>query len=190
MVNWRHRTQLALYLCALLFAQAGAAGEVIQATAEHRDHHYLLNLDMRIQGKREDVYRVLVDFNHLYLLNDTIKVSRELEHKGKVHRVQIDIEGCVWIFCRTIKQVQTVTELSNDYLMAITTPTRTDLRYGHTLWQLIDEGSTTRIKYNADFVPAFWVPPLIGPALFKHSLLKEGQKTINGIERLVKPPQH
>ena len=185
MANWQRRVRIASFLLTLSSAQAVAAGEVIKATVDHQDDHYLLHLDMRIQGKAAAVYRVLVDFNHLDRINDSIKSSQDLESKGKVHRVRVVAKGCVWIFCRTISQIQVITELSGGYLMSITEPTKTDLRYGHVLWQVIDEGNTTRIKYNADFVPAFWVPPLIGPLIFKHRLLEEGQKTVNGIERLV-----
>jgi hypothetical protein len=184
------RIQVAIYLLALLPACACQAGELLEAFAAHRDDHYLLHLDMRIKGKYADVYKILVDFNHIPQVNDSIKSSQELEHHGKVHRVRIVGEGCVWIFCRRIQQVEIVTERDDGYIVSITDPTHSDLRYGRTLWHIIDEGKTTRVQYNADFVPAFWVPPLIGPMIFKHRILKEGQKTINGIERLIQPQHH
>ena len=182
--------RIAAYLFALTFAQTSVAGDVIKAKVDHKEDHYLLHLDMRIQGKSADVYAVLVDYNHLHRINASIISSKELDSKANVHRVRIVVRGCVWVFCRTIKQVQNITELSDGYIMFVTEPTTSDLRYGRGLWQLIDEGSTTRIKYNADFVPAFWVPPIIGPIFFKRTLLEEGQKTVNGIERLIKQRQH
>jgi hypothetical protein len=187
--TWPRAIGILLALCLLCVGAVTASGEVIEASIEHSEDHYLIHLDMRIQGKAADVYRVLIDFNHLNRINDSITSSRELENEGEVHRVRVVVRGCVWIFCRSLTQLQTVTELSGGYLMSITAPSKTDLRYGHVLWQIIDEGSTTRIKYNADFVPAFWVPPLIGPLIFKHRLLEEGQKTVNGIERLLNPQQ-
>jgi len=80
--------------------------------------------------------------------------------------------------------VSRVSELDNGYIMSVTLPEQSDLKYGRTLWEIIDEGKITRIKYNADYVPDFWVPPLFGPAIFKERMLKEGKKTINGIEAL------
>lgn len=161
------------------------AGEVIDARVDRVDEAYLLHLDMRIAGHDADVYHVLLDFNHLSLLNDSITFSQVLESKDKVHRVQFETEGCVWFICKRIKQVVTVTELGNGNIMTVTDPAHSDLKYGKTLWQVIAEGKTTRIKYNGEFVPDFWVPPLIGPMLFKQRLLDEGQKTINGIEHRV-----
>lgn len=189
MRKWQHRQRVALYLLVLFSACSSQAGELLNAFVDRREGHYLLHLDMRIQGKSDAVYRTLIDFNHLSLINDSIKSSQELEHKGRVHRVLTAVEGCVWIFCRRIKQVETVTELDGGYIMSVTDPSHSDLRYGRALWQVIDEGETTRIKYNADFVPAFWVPPLLGPMIFKRRLLEEGKKTINGIEHLIQQHQ-
>jgi hypothetical protein len=178
-------------LCLLLLVtvRASVAGELLHALVTRQDDHYLLHLDMRIQAKRAEVYRILTDCPQLPQVNSAIKSAKELSHKGQVYRVRLISEGCVWIFCRRVKEVDDVTLQDAEYLMVVTDPTHSDLRYGRALWQLIDEGKTTRIKYNADFVPGFWVPPLIGPALLKHVLLKQGLKTINGIERLVQP-QH
>jgi len=165
-------------------ARISIAGDVLQALVRHQDDHYLLHLDMRIQAKRATVYRILTDFPHLPKVNASIKSAQALSHKGHVYRVRLVSEGCVWIFCRRVKEVDDVTLQDAEYIMLVAEPAHSDLRYGRALWQLIDEGKTTRIKYNADFVPGFWVPPLIGPALLKHVLLKQGLKTLNGIEHL------
>lgn len=171
---------LALMACVSISCHAG---EVLQAHVERRDGHYLLHLVMRIHAKDSDVYWALLDFKHLPQINDSIKSAKELSHKDGVHRVHIIGEGCVWLICRTIQQEEVVTELANGYLMSVTDPKHSDFQYGRALWHVVDEGKTTRVTYNADLVPAFWIPPLIGPSIFKRRLLREGQKTINGLER-------
>jgi hypothetical protein len=178
-----------LGLLMLLPVCTSEAGELLNAHVERRDDHYLLHLDMRIKASYADAYRALVDFKHIPLINDSIKSAQILAHKGKITRVRLVAEGCVWIFCRRIAQVQTVTARDDGYIISITDPAHSDLRYGRSLWHLVAEGKTTRITYNADFVPDFWVPPLIGPMIFKHRLLEEGQKTINGIEHLIQQHQ-
>lgn len=139
---------------------------------------------MRVEGKYDDIYRILIDFDNITAVNDTIVFSKRLKSEGKVHTVHFESVGCIWFFCRRVKQIVKVTELGRGYIMSVTDPTQSDLEYGRTLWEVIDEGKTTRIKYNADYVPDFWVPPLIGPYLFKGRMLEEGLKTINGIEAL------
>ena len=60
-----------------------------------------------------------------------------------------------------------------------------DLRHERSLWHLIDEGSTTRVIYDAEYIPGFWVPPLIVSALAREKMLSEGLKIINGMERVI-----
>jgi hypothetical protein len=174
----------------LLSSTASLAGELLESYINYEDDHYLLHLDMRVEAHVHDVYAVLIDFNNIKDVNDTIVSSKLLESDGRVHRVQFESEGCVLFFCRTVKQLVTVTELGNGYIMSQTDPEQSDLSYGRTLWQVIDEGNDiTRIKYNADYVPAFWIPPLIGPYIFQDRMLEEGLKTLHGIEMLASDRQ-
>ena len=175
-----------LYLCSFMSHHA-VSGEVLEAYVNNDGDNYFLHLDMRINGTSRAVYDVLIDFANIPQVNDSIKFSEIRESRGDVHRVYFETDGCVLFFCRRVKQLVTVTELGRGYIMSITDPQHSDLEYGRTLWQVMDEGSTTRIKYNAEFVPDFWVPPLFGPYIFKKRMLHEGQKTIHGIERLIKP---
>ena len=69
---------------------------------------------------------------------------------------------------------------------AVTLPDKSDMEYGRVLWHIVQQGDFTVINYHADVVPAFFVPPLLGPYLLKGRMLEEAQKTIEGIERLVR----
>lgn len=173
----------AIYFVTLPFC---AAGELLESYVNFEDDHYLLHLDMRVDAESSDVYAVLLDFNNIPAVNDSIVYSKLLESNGREHRVQFDSEGCVWVICRRVMQVVTVTEMGNGFILSHTHPDESDLQYGKTLWQIIDEGETTRIKYNADYVPKFWVPPIIGPYFFQERMLEEGLKTLNGIETLAR----
>lgn len=187
-MSFTTRAWTRLALCLLLtgcLSSPGHAGELLQARVQEQKGHYLLHLVMRIHASYTDVLHTLLDFRNLPKINSTIKSAKLLSHKGRVYRVHLVIEGCVWIFCRTIQEEDVVTQLDNGYLSSITDPRHSDFHYGHVLWHLVDEGKTTRVTYNADFVPAFWIPPLFGPAIFKHRLLREGKKTIDGIEYLI-----
>lgn len=182
-----HRT-LTIWLAIwsmLTYAAFSHAGELLDAKANETDGHYTLSLDMRIHGKYADVYAVLLDFDHLPAINDTVKQSQLLKQWDNKYLVAYSSEGCVLFFCRTVKQVATVTELGRGYIMSQVDPTQSDMKYGRALWQVIDEGEHTRIKYNADYVPDFWVPPVIGDYIFRKRMIEEGIKTVNGIEKLV-----
>lgn len=142
----------------------------------------MLHLEMRIDADYDSVYSTLLDFENLKELTESIKESELLESKDDVHIVLMRSEGCVFIFCQSIIQVTTVTELGRGYIKSIVDPKKSDLSYGKVLWQIIDEDETTKIIYDANIVPDFWIPPLIGTYIFKNRLAEEVEKTINGIE--------
>lgn len=176
-----------VFICLYAFSlPACLSGELLDSYVNYEDDHYLLHLDMRIEAEAANVYAVLVDFNNIKSINDTIVSSKLLESNNRVHRVQFMSEGCVWFLCRSVSQVVTVTEMGGGYIMSKTDPEESDLSFGTTLWQVIDEGKTTRVKYDADYIPAFWIPPLIGPLIFQERMLEEGLKTLNGIELLAR----
>lgn len=175
-----------LTLFSLLWLPNSHAGEVSHSHVDYDDGHYLVRLEMKIEAELETVYALLTDFNHLKLLNETIKVSRLLDSKNQQHHVLIAVEGCVWIYCKRVKQVQRVTEMGQGYIQAVTLPDKSDMEYGRVLWHIRQEGDFTIVHYRADFVPAFFIPPLIGPYIMKGRLLEEGEKTIEGIERLAR----
>ena len=170
----------------LLLTSTSQAGKVSRAHVDYEGGHYLVSVEMKIEARVDAVYAILTDFNHLTALNEVIKVSKLLQSEGKVHVIQLEAEGCVWVFCRRVKQQQRVTELGNGYIQAVTLPDKSDLEYGRVLWHIVQQDGFTLINYHADVVPAFFVPPLLGPYLLKGRMLEEAQKTIEGIERLVR----
>jgi hypothetical protein len=128
----------------------------------------------------------LLDFNAIKELNDSFKVSRLLAQHGNHYTVLLISEGCIWFFCRRIKQVQIVTDLGHGYLSSNTDPTQSDMLSGKVLWHVRADPASARqtlVSYRADFEPDFFIPPLIGPWLMKKSLLREGQQTVNAIEQ-------
>jgi len=162
------------------------AGELLEYYVDEIDDHFLLHLDMRVSASHKEIKEVLLDFSTMPEVNDTVVESHLIESTGNQHKIYFVSKGCVWIFCETIKQLTMVTELDHGYIMSDVIADKSDLHYGRALWQLIDEGKTTRVIYNADYVPDFWVPPLIGSAIAKEKMLSEGSKTINGLERVIK----
>ncbi len=174
---------------ALLFgigATFSHAAEVLQHEITFKDKHYVLSLDMRVNGTVDQVYAILTDFDHFKTLNNSIKHSQLLFNNKHVSTVEVIAEGCVLLFCKRVKQIQIVTEQGNGKIDSITDPDDSDIAYGEAHWQLTNDGKQTKVQYRSDYVPKFWVPPIIGPAILKSRLLEEAQKTIHGIEARIK----
>jgi len=171
-------------LAGLLAGGPVHAGEVLSSHVDYTDDHYLIDIDMRIDANADKVFARLQDYNHLYRVNSAIKSSRLLKTDGRVKRVRIVTRGCVWFYCRRVEQVQNIEEVRDRYLVATIDPKVSDFKYGRVIWHVWRDDKGTRIRFSADLVPDFWIPPLIGPWVMKKKLLEEGRQTITGLERL------
>ncbi len=161
-----------------------AAGEVLHSRVHRDGDNFLIQLEMQIEAPHDRVYQLLTDYDHLQQLSETIVESRRLSGQGKQTRIEVISESCVLFYCRTIRQVQTATELGRGYLKLIDDEQQSDFPYGRTLWHITAASNgLTRVTMSADLQPRFWVPPIIGTALFKHKLLKESTALINNLEQ-------
>lgn len=166
------------------------AGELLDTHLDLVDDHYLIHIDMLIEADPQRVYDYLTDYNRLDRLSPEITRSELLEANPPRYRVRVVTTGCIGPFCQTVRQVQDVTELQNGYILVKVIPRKSDLRYGRNFWHIRAENGRTRVTYSADVVPDFWLPPIIGPLLFKQKLATEGENVINTLEILAKKPPH
>jgi hypothetical protein len=94
------------------------------------------------------------------------------------------INACVWFFCRQLVQVEQVTRPDTDTIVAHIVPGAGDFDSGSDLWRVTNEGNRTRLRYEATRAAAFWIPPLIGTWVIRHSLREHFQTSIVRLERL------
>jgi hypothetical protein len=93
----------------------------------------------------------------------------------------------VYFFCKTVHQVQDVTEVPGRYISASVLPAMSDFRHGVARVYMWPEGAHTRIRVLAEVEPDFWIPPLIGPWIISRKLHSEALETMRNLERLAGP---
>jgi hypothetical protein len=171
----------------LLLGPAAQAGEVLESRVQHQGGQYLIHLQMDIEAPAERVFTLLTDYAQLNRLSEAVVHSEVLARNGNQTRIRVVTRGCVLFYCRDVTQVQTATDLGRGYVMLVDDPEASDFQSGRTLWHIEPRGETTRVTLSAELQPGFWIPPLIGPALFKRKLLKEGTLLINTLEDHAQP---
>ena len=92
------------------------------------------------------------------------------------------IHACEALFCRNVTRVERV-EAGPETLVATVIPESSQLRRGltTTTWQPLDAG--TRVSYEAEFEPDFWVPGFIGRQFAGHSLRESTLELFSNVER-------
>jgi hypothetical protein len=172
---------------------AGLAASPVSYAAEIRSidiHREGVRFDLvsysHFDSLPEQVFNVLIDYDHLSGISEAIKESRYLyEYDNGKRLVLTRISACLLFYCRTVKKVERIEFNRPDYILTTVIPDRSNVRYGRSELRLApDSAGGTLVTIRLEFEPDFWVPPLIGTALIKHALIKFGETAINEIERL------
>ena len=177
-----------IFLGCLFSFQSVLAGEVLESYVGHEGDHFRVHIDMLIDAQPEQVHKLLTNYAHLDRLSPSITDSELLHSNTPHYRVRVTTDGCVFFYCRQLVQVQDVTELKNGYILVKVLPEMSDFNYSQNLWRIRMEDGHTRVTYSSDLVPGFWVPPIVGTAIFQHKLLEESQQVIENLERLANSP--
>jgi len=164
---------------------AGAA-EVSRVEVVHTDDLYSLSLEAHLAAPPRAVFAVITDYPHIQDLHRRVRESRVLR-RVDAHTVEVytRLTGCVAaIFCKSIRRVELVTENPPYELTAEVLPGQSDLKSGLVHWRLMPEGDGTRLVYQSEMEPDFWVPPLLGDALMSRSIRNTTEEMIQRVEEL------
>lgn len=174
---------IVVWLC----AGAAWALETLKIEVTHQDGRYTAVAVFLINAPRPSVYAVLTNYEALERISPQIKES-ELLGVGDDGRplVRVITHSCVMFFCRTVEMVQVVTEMPPGRIDTRVLPERSDLKYGATTWLLVGRDKGTLLTWRTTFIPDFWVPPLIGPAIIEITLTAQLADGAAGIERLAR----
>jgi hypothetical protein len=174
----------ALFLSCALSVQAG---QVSRAEVGHDSGTYSLLLDVELDADLASVYAIATDFDRLYRISPTIIESVRLQPPGPgLERRRMVLRTCILFFCFNADFVEDA-EIVDRTIITTIVPGESDFRSGRTVWTMSSRGpGLSRIVLESTIVPAFWIPPVIGPWILKNKMLQEGRVTIERIEALAR----
>ena len=92
------------------------------------------------------------------------------------------MEGCVLFWCRTFIRIGYLELDPVDKVRAVVDAERSDFKFSYEHWQLSTEDDRTRLVYEFEMIPDFWVPPVLGPYYIKRALRRGGARAAQHIE--------
>jgi hypothetical protein len=169
-------------LSIVLLLQAGAWAADIDVVSVERDgDRYRVDMQVRLEADAVLARDLMRDASRLPEINDNI-VSAMVPADGHLHTV---VEFCVTFFCRRVEQLQTVEAGKPATLKMTVLPESSDLTYGEATWDFRAlDADRSYMRFNAEIVPDFWVPPVIGPWLIRRKMLEQARVTAAGIEQV------
>ena len=157
---------------------------------------FLIDMRIAIDAPAATVFRALQDYAAMTHYNPDLRSVR-VERTPVPDRVRLftTIHACVLIFCKTMHQEELMTATpgaDGGTLDAELLPRGGDFKRGHGLW-IVKPCPATRgvtcMDVRIELVPAFWVPPVIGPWVMRRKLTEEAQLTSGGLEQTARAPQ-
>jgi hypothetical protein len=160
-------------------------GQIISALVEHEDGRFIVRADLLVNVPEPRTRAILTQYQNLPKINSGIKNVQILDSDtgGRV-RMRVQASGCILFVCLEYHWVQDARVLPSGDIVTVFDPAQSDFRSGHVTYRLLPAAEHTRLVMDAEIVPDFWFPPLIGPWLIKRKLRTEALETALGVERV------
>ncbi|MFQ5995311.1 MAG: SRPBCC family protein [Acidiferrobacterales bacterium] len=176
---------LLLTAVTLLASTTLGAANIQDLQVTHDDGSYSVAFDVIIGAEPALARQLLGDYTQWPRLSKALKESELLETfpDGR-QRLRLRFHSCVLIFCKTILQIKDMEKRPNGDLLTIIVPEDSDFAAGWERWEIRSEHDHTRVRYHAELVPDFSLPPLIGPWILKMKLRRRLTVTAERLEAL------
>ncbi|MHB8535463.1 MAG: SRPBCC family protein [Sulfuricaulis sp.] len=177
----------ALLALGLLAPTGASAATIERLETTHAANRYTLSFDVVLDAERNRVWHIMTDYDRLTRVSDVIVKSAILNTTDQNRqRVGVTLRACVLIFCKTMKKVVDIQARPQDDIVVIGVPALSDFSYSVEHWRVSAVDGKTRLRYDAEMVPDFFIPPIIGPWLVRHFLEGEIKATAIKVEELAR----
>ena len=171
-------------------AVAAHAAELRSVTLDKRDGFYYATSEVWLDADLDAVFDVLSDWDISEQFSSLIVESRNLDPDDLGRPgFYMQNKGCVLFFCRTVEREGWVELKDNELIRAVAIGDRSDFEVSDERWHFEREADGTRILYEMDMKPKFWIPPLIGTYAIKRKIRNDGLEALERVERYVNERQ-
>lgn len=169
------------------------AAQVVGVQVRRDDGRFVIGMRIAIDAPAPAVFRALQDYSAMMRYNPDLRAVR-VRPTGVPGRVRLftTIHTCVLVFCKTMHQEQIMTataDAGGGVLDAQLLPHGGAFKAGSGRWSVRacqSAPSTTCLDVRIELVPAFWVPPVIGPWVLRRKMTEEALRTSAGLELMAR----
>jgi Polyketide cyclase / dehydrase and lipid transport len=185
------RAAAALMLLAVTGVPTRAA-QVLDVRVTRDAARFLIAMRVVVDAPAPAVFRALQDYPAMPSYNPDLRTA-VVEPTAEPNRVRLftTVHTCVLLFCRTLHQEQlmTATTTARGGILRSELVPASGAFGGRGRWTVSPCGagsSRACMDVQIVLVPAFWVPPVLGPWLIGRKMQEEAQLTSQGIEQLAR----
>lgn len=178
----RSRWPFLLAACLPLIAQGA---EVLDSSVTREQERYTLHTETVVRVPVSKVRALIMDYKNFPRLNADIERVEPMEQldDGGI-RMGVRSAVCILSICQHFDWVQDIRFLPDgDITMAIV-PNQGDFQEGNGRWRFLPTDGGTRLIFDLDLTPKYWVPPLFGPWVMKRKLSDNAIEFAEGLETM------
>lgn len=179
------RHSIALVLLLLAAIAPARAADVLSLVVAEEEGRYTVAFDTLVDAPYATVYPMMLnpaDWPKLSRIVAEARVLAELPGGGR--KIAMTLQDCILFFCKTLRKVEEFSVPTEGHIDTLAVPAQSDFSYARERWHIYTEGARTRVSYQAEMVPSFYVPPLIGPYIIKTRMRSLLIHTIENLELL------
>ena len=174
-----------LYL--FVTCSAAQAEEIRDLQVSDDDGRYRVSFDALLDAPITKTRPLLTEPHNWPRLSDIVSAAGVTSAGADgVQRVYVRFSACVLFFCKTVRKLEEMHTDANGDIITLALPEHSDFRYARERWRISGDDRHTRVQYEAELVPDFFVPPLIGPYLLKSRLRMLLTDTAENLEHLAR----
>ncbi len=172
-------------LLLLLLPSLAASADLINIKVEKKGKRYYVQSESVYYASRPALFHVLLDYENFDKVSSVFTESYFLEPADDgAPRGFTRVSGCVLFFCTQIDRVDRLYVDEFESIVAKTEPENSDFKHSVGRWRFEGDESATRIHYEFEMEPGFWVPPIIGPYFLKKRLYEGAGDAMQRVEAL------
>jgi len=169
------------------------AAQVLGVRVAREGERFLIEMRIRIAAPPLAVFHALQDYPALPRYNPDLRAVR-VEPTAVPGRVRLftTVHTCVLIFCRTLRQeeiMMATTHASGGVLEAKLLARGGSFKGGRGRWTVSacpTAPAASCLDVRIELLPAFWIPPLIGPWVIRTKMEEEARRTSAGLEEIAR----
>jgi uncharacterized membrane protein len=169
------RVCLLAFSCLLLQARADTPpDDNAKINVQKNGDTVVIDLSMTVPATAQEVWDVLVDFDHMTQFLHNLDTSKILEKNDSQWKVEQKGQTSHGGFSFSFDSIKLITlkpyDMIQSHLIGGT------LKKHESLTTLSPDGNGTRIVYHAESISGVWVPPLLGTSVVEGEVRKQFQE--------------
>jgi len=161
------------------------SANVLNSSVTRQDGRYMMHMETIVQAPVTKVHSLLMNYKNFTRFNSIFKQVEFVGHIGDGVRMGVRSEFCVLAICQDFDWIQDVQFLPDGDISITIIPNQGDFRQGNGRWRLFSVDGGTRLLFDLDLTPKYWIPPIFGTWLAQQKFSDDAVKFAQELEKMV-----